>query len=183
MFLLKRFTSASATFLLFFSATVQAQEQSCNAKQACWIAPNDIFIYIILFIVIFGTLMAILVIRRSLPKEWSLADALSEDVELPVINEGDTGTKVSIDDTTGKPVLVPVMKASSSRLIALMGMLVILFMFIGFGSLILYSFGQTGIVPESVGSVIKFLAAGMTLFTPYAVNKLSSFFQGVTSNK
>ena len=146
----------------------------------------------VLFIVICGTLVSILVIRRSLPETWSLADALSEDVELSAVTEVketkdgiDTVTKTPLYDPAGKPVLETVMKASSSRLIALTGMLVILFMFIGFGSLILLDYGMTGKIssPESVGEIIKFLSAGMTLFAPYLVNKFSSLFQSLSSNK
>lgn len=121
-----------------------------------------------------------------------MADALSEDVDLPVINEvtvtaggTTTVTKSPLYDAAGKPVLAPVMKASSSRLIALMGTIVILFMFIGFGVLILLDFGKNGKISNSgsVSEIIKFLVAGMTLFAPYVVNKFASLFQGLTTNK
>lgn len=144
-------------------------------------------VYLVFFIVIFGTLLSILVIRKSLPKEWSLADALSEDVELSATTEVkeskngvDTVTKTPLYDGDGKPFLVTEMKASSSRLIALIGMLVILFMYIGFGSLLLLDFGKTGKIsdPDTLSEIIKFLVAGMTLFAPYLVNKFASLFQG-----
>lgn len=149
-------------------------------------------VYLVFFIVIFGTLLSILVIRKSLPKEWSLADALSEDVELSATTEVkeskngvDTVTKTPLYDGDGKPFLVTEMKASSSRLIALIGMLVILFMYIGFGSLLLLDFGKNNKIsdPDALSEIIKFLAAGMTLFAPYLVNKFASLFQGLTSNK
>lgn len=149
-------------------------------------------VYLVFFIVIFGTLLSILVIRKSLPKEWSLADALSEDVELSATTEVkeskngvDTVTKTPLYDGDGKPFLVTEMKASSSRLIALIGMLVILFMYIGFGSLLLLDFGKNNKIsnPDALSEIIKFLVAGMTLFAPYLVNKFASLFQGLTSNK
>ena len=187
MFLLKRHASAYAITLLLFSTAVQAQVPASDRVNT-----SMAFIYILLFIVIFGALISILVIRNSLPKEWSLADALSEDVDLPVINEvtvtaggTTTVTKSPLYDAAGKPVLAPVMKASSSRLIALMGTIVILFMFIGFGVLILLDFGKNGKIstPGSVSEIIKFLIAGMTLFAPYVVNKFASLFQSLTTNK
>ncbi|MBZ7390170.1 hypothetical protein FMJ22_01945 [Klebsiella michiganensis] len=192
MFLLKRRTSASAIVLFFLSAAVHANDVSCQAQQPCGDNIDKYLIYLVFFIVIFGTLLSILVIRKSLPEAWSLADALSEDVELSATEEvktttdgTDTVTKKPLYDVAGKPLLVKEMKASSSRLIALIGMLVILFMYIGFGSLLLLDFGHTGKIshPDALSEIIKFLIAGMTLFAPYLVNKVSSLFQGLTSSK
>ena len=95
----------------------------------------------------------------------------------------DVVTKEPVYDKEGKPVLAPVLKASSSRVIALMGMLAILFMFIGFGTFALYGFGKVGARPESIDKVVNFLVAGMTLFAPYVVNKFASLFQGLTGGK
>ncbi|MDD9654560.1 hypothetical protein [Klebsiella pasteurii] len=190
MFLLK--THSSAIVLFFISAAVHANEVSCQAQQSCSDSSNKYLVYLVFFIVIFGTLLSILVIRKSLPAAWSLADALSEDVELSATEEvkatsngADTVTKKPLYDDAGKPLLVKEMKASSSRLIALIGMLVILFMYIGFGSLLLLDFGRNGKIsnPDALGEIIKFLIAGMTLFAPYLVNKASSLFQGLTSSK
>ncbi|CAM3253226.1 hypothetical protein SB6411_02331 [Klebsiella spallanzanii] len=186
MFLFKKHTSAYILVLLFFSTAVQAKPGSKPEATSTALA------YIVPIIVVFGSLIAILLIRNSLPKEWSLADALSEDVDLPFteevkeIKDGvETVTNRPVRDAEGKPILIPVMKASSSRLIALMGMIVILFMFIGFGTLILFDFGKNGEIsnPSSVSEIIKFLAAGMTLFAPYVVNKFTSLFQGLITNK
>lgn len=193
MFLLTRYTSASAIVLLFISAAAQAaNDVTCQAQQSCVESSNRYFVYLVFFIVIFGTLLSILVIRKSLPEEWSLADALSEDVELSAVKEiretkdgVDTVTRQPLYDDAGKPKVVKEMKASSSRLIALIGMLVILFMYIGFGSLLLLDFGNTGNIshPAALSEIIKFLIAGMTLFAPYLVNKVSSLFQGLTASK
>lgn len=171
----------------------QAAASSASASgSSTWIAPASFVVYSIPFIVLFGSLIAILVIRSSLlPKSWSLADALSEEVPLPIVKKGvakdDAGKEITTEefvyDKDGKPVLAPVLKASSSRVIALMGMLAILFMFIGFGTFALYGFGKTGKMPESVDDLVKFLAAGMTLFAPYVVNKFASLFQGLTGSK
>ncbi len=71
------------------------------------------------------------------------------------------------------------MRASVSRLVALMGMMVILLMFLGFGSFALYEFAVTGSVPDSIDKAIKFLVAGLTLFAPYVVNKFSNLFESL----
>lgn len=192
MFLLKRHTLAPAIVLFFISVAAHADEVSCQAQQSCGDSISNYLIYLVFFIVIGGTLLSILVIRNSLPKTWSLADALSEDVELSATEEikdtsngVDTVIKKPLYDDAGKPQLVKEMKASSSRLIALIGMLVILFMYIGFGSLLLLDFGHNGKIsnPDTLSEIIKFLIAGMTLFAPYLVNKVSSLFQGLTSSK
>ena len=168
------------------------QVETKNAAYTPWSPPDGIALYSVPIIVLFGSLIAVLVIRKSLPDDWSLADALSEEVSLQVIKEvttkgqngvADVVTKEPLYDKEGKPVLAPVLKASSSRLIALMGMIAILFMFIGFGSFALYGFGKVGALPESTDKVVNFLVGGMTLFAPYLVNKFASLFQGLTGGK
>lgn len=121
MFSRKTYWSAHAICLLFFSASVLAGELSAQGQYLCEENYRCIFLPVILFIVICGTLVSILVIRRSLPETWSLADALSEDVELSAVTEVketkdgiDTVTKTPLYDPAGKPVLETVMKASSS---------------------------------------------------------------------
>jgi hypothetical protein len=51
-----------------FSASVLAGEPSAQGQHLCGENYRCIFLSIILFIVIFGTLISILVIRRSLPE-------------------------------------------------------------------------------------------------------------------
>ena len=64
-----------------------------------------------------------------------------------------------------------------------MGMIAILFLFIGFGVFALFSFGSLGSLPGSMNEVVKFLVAGLTLFAPYFVNKFASLFQGISGGK
>lgn len=103
MFSLKTYWSAHAIFLLFFSAAVLAGEPSAQGQHLCGENYRLIFSSIILFIVIFGTLISILVIRNSLPEEWSLADALSEDVALSAVSEVKE-TKNGIDSVIKTPL-------------------------------------------------------------------------------
>ncbi len=79
--------------------TGQHMQYSCSFLLPCWPGNpqrraasvwRELQTYFLIyntFIVIFGTLISILVIRNSLPQEWSLADALSEDVALSAVSE------------------------------------------------------------------------------------------------
>lgn len=147
-----------------------------------WTAPDQWFVYTVVFIFLVGTLLALLFIRAALASTaWSLADALSEETELgPAMIVDPSGNKVPSFDPSGKPVMTTELRASSSRLIALMGMMAILLMFLGFGSFALYSFAYTGTMPPDVDKVIMFMVGGMTLFAPYVVNKFSTIFESLS---
>jgi len=69
------------------------------------------------------------------------------------------------------------MEASSSRLIALAGMVAILLIYVGFGVFSLYTFGLTCQMPASTVAVSTFLYSGLTLFVPYVANKFSGILQ------
>lgn len=73
--------------------------------------------------------------------------------------------------------------ASSSRLIAFMGSLVILFIFFGFGTVALYGFATTGTVPATLKDITDYLLAGLTLFAPYTVNKFAKLFESFNPKK
>lgn len=126
-------------------------------------------------------------IRAALNKaNWNLGDALSEEVEISDVttNAGSKEEATAVESKPAKsdevkPPMVTVMRASISRLIALMGMMVILFIFIGFGVFSLYSYAFTGEMPDSTDKVIQFLTGGLTLFAPYLVNKFAGIFKNV----
>ena len=149
--------------------------------QGTWTPPPDWFTYAVIGIVVIGAIVSMLLVRAALAaaKTWSLSDALSEDTEVSSIVDG----KPQINATTNEPVTVIVMKASTSRVIAFMGMLVLILMFVGFGSFALYGFAVSGTLPASLDQVGKFLLAGMTLFAPYAVNKFANMFESLGGGK
>ena len=150
------------------------------AQDTDWAAPHVGVVYVVIFTVLIGSLLAILFIRAALGNsEWSLADALSEESEVTLMATNAAGQREAKLDASGKPVMVTEMRASSSRLIALMGMMSILLMFIGFGTFALFSFAYTGSMPADINKVISFLAAGLTLFAPYVVNKFSGMFESL----
>jgi len=142
-----------------------------------WKAPPPLAVYIIIGFVLFGSFFAMMLIRSALiDSNWQIGDALSEEVEINLeFRDKDGNADIKVDKSD-KPLTAKVLRASVSRLIALMGMMVILLVFLGFGIFALYSFANTGMMPESTDKVIKFLAGGLTLFAPYVANKFSGIF-------
>lgn len=170
------------------AAAKPAASAASASVAVAWVPPATWLLYFVPLVALFGAVMAILVIRSALLKapQWSLADALSEETLLPVYTEATVNgvtTRTLDKDPDGKPVLAPQMRASSSRVIALMGMVAILFLFIGFGAFALFALGSTGKMPDRMDSVVDFLMAGLTLFAPYLVNKFAAVFQGLSGNK
>jgi len=168
-----------ATALLTLASTpVWAQQPGS------WTAPDKWFVYLVIIIVLFGSLVTLLVIRTALSaSNWSLAKALSEEAEVTAMKTDASGNTKPRLDSSKKPVMITELCPSTSRLVAFMGMIVILLMFIGFGSFALYSFAVTGNMPNSIDKVVNFLLAGLTLFAPYAVNKFSSMFESLSPKK
>lgn len=122
-------------------------------------APNLDLVYGIGAAVAVLSLLTLWLIRARLVRSpgWSLGDALSEEVDL----------------TNDQGVPIRVLRASSSRLIAFAGLMVMLFMYFGFGLFLLYYFGTGQKVPTTlVDNLQKFMLAGVAMFTPYAVNQV-----------
>ena len=91
-------------------------------------------------------------------RDWQLGDAVSEEAG----NQPDplpAGVK-------------PIMVASSSRFIALLGLLNILAVFLGFGFYFLYSAFAGTVHLEDMKSVIYYLFSGAVMFAPYLANQL-----------
>jgi hypothetical protein len=161
---------------------------ACGSVRAAdavpWVAPDRWFIYAIVIAVVAASVISLLMIRAALTVSvWSFSDALSEPTEVTAVGTDASGVRRIMLDPAGNPVMATEMRASSSRMIALMGTLVILLMFLGFGSIALYSFANTGTVPDSMDKVVNFLLAGLTLFAPYAVNKFSKIFESLSPRK
>lgn len=134
--------------------------------------PPDWFIYGLIALVYVCALLGILTVRNVLlaSDKWSLSDALSEEADLTTekADPSDATKKIRVTETR--------LVASTSRLIALLGMIAILALFLGFAGIVLWYFGESGTVPPDTTKVIQFLVAGLTLFAPYVVNKFSSLF-------
>jgi len=126
-----------------------------------WVAPPDGVVYFVIGILFFAMIAIGVALARLLRRapQWSLADALSEEADLA-------------DGGVARTVLA----ASTSRLIAFLGMIAILGLFLGFGAFVLWGVAETGHVPEDSDEFSKYLFGGATLFAPYIVNKFASAF-------
>lgn len=133
--------------------------------------------------ILFGGFLGLFFIKSALSNsKWSLADALSEEASTVSLEaDGNGGFKPRLD-ADGKPIMITELRASSSRTIALVGMILILLMFLGFGIFAMYLFAKNGVMPKT-DDVVNFLAAGMTLFAPYLVNQFSALFEKLASKK
>lgn len=129
--------------------------------------------WVIISVVLLATLIGLFSIKVAISNsQWSLADALSEEIEITALDEHEQPKFEN-----GKPMMYTTKCASASRLIALMGMIVILLIFFGFGLSAIFRFTDTGKMPEGIMDILKFLGGGMTLFAPYVINKFSGIFE------
>jgi hypothetical protein len=151
---------------------------------AAWVAPDPRFIYALVIVVLAACVVSLLLIRAALTvSAWSFSDALSEPTEVTATEADGAGVQRIKLDAAGNPMKMTQMRASSSRMLALMGAVVILLMFMGFGSVALFSFASTGEMPPSTDKVVNFLVAGMTLFAPYVVNKFAGVFDSLSPKR
>ncbi|MFN4976231.1 MAG: hypothetical protein ACK5GV_13385, partial [Bacteroidota bacterium] len=150
-------------------------------------------VYVITLLVGLGTFLGLYLVKRRLTKEgWSLANALSEPTRLTIPAEmrwtdsggdrlamgaGTTSASKVLRSADGTPVALTLLEASSSRMIATLGGLAILMLYMGFGIFALYSFGLTCQLPASMPAVTTFLLSGLSLFAPYVANKISTAIQ------
>jgi hypothetical protein len=111
-------------------------------------------------VMVFAFLFLVMGLLRS--SSWQLGDAISEEA----------GNQPDPLPAGVKPVLV----ASSSRLIALLGLFTILGTFLGFGYYFLYSAFAGSVRLEDMRSVIYYLFSGAVMFAPYLANQLREAF-------
>jgi len=92
-------------------------------------------------------------------EKWNLAQALSEEVD------------VSDDPNAKKTIFV----ASSSRLIALVAMIVIVSLLIGITPVIIWSYANSGTMPD-LEKLSTFMVACAGAFLPYMANQARAAF-------
>ncbi|MEB3200119.1 MAG: C39 family peptidase [Synechococcaceae cyanobacterium] len=135
--------------------------------------------------VFLGSLVAMLAVFQALRRQgWSLANALSEPTQLRIPqqpgwsdSQGDAQARRDETARAGAALPLTVLEPSSSRLIALLGSIAILLLYLGFGVFLLYNFGLSCSLPESTAAITNFLYAGLALFAPYVANKVASLFR------
>ena len=137
------------------------------------------FAEMLVVLVAVAVVMSMLLCYRSLreARDWSLTDASSEGVALTK-----TDTAGNAIDGAGNalaagqvPLTVTMMKASSSRFIALVGTVAILMIYVGFGLACLHRFASGNEIPDMTKAA-NFFYSGLVLFAPYLINKFSSVF-------
>jgi len=99
-------------------------------------------------------------LAKGLSKDnaWSMGKALSENT---IVEQTDL-------QNSGKTVMAPM--PSSSRLIAFLGMIVLLATFLAFGTSMIWGLGMTGKVPD-MESAKGFLLTGLSMFAPYLISQ------------
>lgn len=94
--------------LLWLAVTASPAVAQTNTTQG-----SGTFGYIVVGIVVVGTMVGLGTIRSSLlTSTWSLADALSEEAEVSLI---DNATQKPVLDAAGKPVSITKLCPSTSR--------------------------------------------------------------------
>lgn len=172
----------STVFLVIFSQDIFA-ETATPPGVASWTPVESWLIYLVIGVMLFGGLIGLFFIKSALSNsKWSLADALSEEASTASLENDGNGCFKPRLSADGKPIMITELRASSSRMIALVGMMLILLMFLGFGIFAMYLFAKTGVMPNT-DDAVNFLAAGMTLFAPYLVNQFASLFEKLASKK
>ena len=125
-------------------ATVPAAATAAAAAQPALGFPvSDWVTFPVIALVVLGLIWTLVTVRNALgaPNSgWSLKDALSEEAD--VTQTAADGSPVMAG---GAPVKITRLAASSSRLIAFIGMLAILFLYLGFGIFILWGFSHAKI--------------------------------------
>ncbi len=155
-------TAALAAGVLLQPALLNA-EQASTGGSAFGVSKDSVFwaaFLIMTFLLLILFAIAALCLLRS--KSWSFGEALSEEA----------GNQPSPLPVGVKAVLV----ASSSRLIAFLGLLTILVIFLGFGYYILYAAFAGTLTFEEIKDFMYFLFGGATMFAPYLANQLQSAF-------
>lgn len=162
---------------------IAASDATLPTATPAWIAADPWLIYAVIGIIFIGSLISVVLIRSALSdSKWSLGDALSEEAKVTSLEaDGNGGFKPRLD-AAGNPVMITELRASSSRMIAFVGMLLILLMFLGFGIFSIFSFAKTGVMPNTE-NIVNFLVAGLTLFAPYLVNQFASLFEKFAPKK
>jgi hypothetical protein len=144
--------------------TAWAQEAQSQTPQTTACQPGPFWVVFWVVTILLFVFLMVMFIGLLRNKDWSLADAVSEEAapQPPTLPE----------KREGKPIMV----ASSSRLVALLGLLGILSMFIGVGYYLLWVLFCTGTVPQ-LWEIVRFFYTGAAMFAPYIVNQIRETFE------
>ena len=156
--------AVGGTFALRFDA---AWAQSTESVPVVFDPIPNFLLWIIVFSVYVLVFFSLAFVMGRLAKtpdglNWRLSEALSEE---------------ATEETGGVKTVRLV--GSTSRLIALFGLIVILVLFLSFGVIAIWSFGRTGKIPPDLAELAKYLLGGAALFIPYGINQIRAAFDNV----
>ena len=149
--------------VLLSPAVAWAQQTGGPAPANFGVSKETVFwASFVIMTLILGFAFVFITVGLLRSQNWFLGDALSEEADnqpnpLP-------------------PGVKPVMVASSSRLMAVLGLLNILGVFLGFGYYFLYAAFAGTVNLADMKSVIYYLFSGAVMFAPYLANQLQSAF-------
>jgi hypothetical protein len=143
-------------------------------SRVAFVPLSDWATYLILAFAAFGVIIGIMSVRAALSNSsWSLNDALSEEAELDLLDSNGR----PILDASGKPLKSVRLVASSSRLIALLGLIGILSFFLANGLILLWQSAHGVKIDDQWQGFANYLLYGIVMFAPYVVNKFASIFE------
>ena len=154
--------------ILVGPSTGWAQQAQSQTLQTAGCQPGPFWTVFWVVTVLLFVLLIVMFIGLLRNKDWSLADAVSEEA----------GNQPATLPVGQKPIMV----ASSSRLVALLGLLAILSMFIGVGYYLLWALFCTGTVPQ-LWEIVRFFYAGAAMFAPYLANQIREAFESFAPSK
>ncbi|MDN3578491.1 hypothetical protein QWZ03_17105 [Chitinimonas viridis] len=139
---------------------------------------------LVYFIAVTGLVTLILLsvlaaIRRALIKQgWRIAEAMSEELDaasLPaaMANPAPQATPTATDTYQLPGHLIP----SASRLIGMVGLVIMAAMYVGIGYFALYAAFFSPASLAYIDDLAKYFLVGSALFAPYAFNQLSSMMK------
>ena len=139
--------------------------------------------WIPLVVIIATYVIAWLVIRAVWKRlvdsgNWSLTDALSEKAKISP-QAPPVGAAPPVQGPSD-PDLAVVLAGSASRLIAFIGLIIIMIMFLGMGALVMVRFFVLGCDTTGTNfdnetiSLAKYLLAGTVMFAPYGANQIKA---------
>jgi hypothetical protein len=154
-----------------FSGSCFAQDNPGVGVPSMW------FVYGTIVAVLTGSFLAFAYIRSAISaSKFSIADALSEESQITLMQKGPANTDIPTLGADGKPIMVTLLVGSTSRVIALTGSIALVMLFVGFGVFVLFYFATDQGAPKDLDKIISFLLSGLALFAPYAVNKIAGVF-------
>jgi hypothetical protein len=155
-----------AAALLFAYFCLHAREAA--AADAAEPFSGAVFSYCLLGAIVLAMIACLVALRAALSRQgWSLREALSEKPAIRAARDSEETAESPISE--GAP-------ASVSRLIALIGSIAILTLYLGFGLAAVRRLAAGGPLPDpgQFGDVELFLCAGATMFLPYLANKFET---------